>query len=60
MSRNGKFFKVDIVSKDGYDLPPYAIKKQLEKVLVMAGGEQALQRFPWFELENSFVNGFVH
>lgn len=37
--RQGKFYKMDIVSEDGHVLPPIGIKKQIEKIVKMAGGK---------------------
>ena len=36
--RQGKFYQVEVVSRDGQILPPKEIKKQLQKVVEMAGG----------------------
>lgn len=38
--RQGKFYVVQVTTKDGRVFPPSLIKKQLEKVVEMAGGEQ--------------------
>ena len=39
ISRKGKFFKIEVKSKNGRVLPPKGIRDQLEKVVKMAGGE---------------------
>ena len=37
--RKGKFYKLDVVSEHGCVLPPVEIKKHLEKIVKMAGGQ---------------------
>lgn len=37
--RQGKLFHVEVMSPDGRVLPPQGIKRQLERVLEMAGGQ---------------------
>ena len=37
--RQGKFYKLNIISEDGRVLPPIGIKKQLEKIVKIAGGQ---------------------
>jgi len=62
--RQGKFYHVEVVSKDGSKiLPPKEIKQQLEKVVEMAGDEQdetgvaaftALPRAKWAQVSPCF------
>lgn len=38
--RQGRFYTIELITKDGRVFPPSLIKKQLEKVVEMAGGKE--------------------
>ena len=41
-SRHGKFYKLDILSPEGKVQTPLGIRRGLEKIVAMAGGQRSL------------------